>query len=326
MTIEQARGKAASINAALAQGENPAEKQRSRKAEMTLDELKEEYLTRCAIFNKRPDKPRDNYRLYLSHWGKRKLSSIKTHEVQALHVKLGTERGKVTANIALKLLHVMFNKAINEWRIWKGENPAHGIKKFPEKSRDRYLQADELPRFLRAVAEEPNDTLRDYLLMSLLTGARRANVLAMRWEEINFERNEWRIPDTKNGTPQSIPLTAEAVAILKARLETYGQKQYVFPGTGKSGHLVEPKTGWGRILKSADIKELRIHDLRRTLGSWQAATGASLSIIGKTLNHKNLSSTAIYARLSLDPVREAMNKATNAMLTAAGIEKMTDQI
>jgi integrase len=319
MTIEQARGKAAAINAAIAQGDNPADQHRAKRAEMTLEDLKNEYLTRCADFNKRPDKPRNNYRLYLSHWDKRKLSSIKAHEVQALHAKLGRENGKVTANIALKLLHVMFNKAINEWRIWKGENPAHGIKKFPEKSRDRFLQADEFPRFLQAVIDEPNEIMRDYILLSLLTGARKANVLAMRWNELNFDRGEWRIPETKNGTPQSVPLTTEAIAILKSRLEQKNS-DYVFPGAGKTKHLMEPKKGWDRILKRADISELRIHDLRRTLGSWQAATGASLSVIGKTLNHKNVSTTAIYARLSLDPVREAMGKATNAMFAAAGIK------
>lgn len=319
MSIEQARGKAAAVNAAIFQGENPADKSRADRAEMTLDNLKDEYLSRCADFNKRPDKPRNNYRLYLAQWGKRKLSSIRPHEVQALHAKIGRENGKVTANIALKLLHVMFNKAINEWRIWKGDNPAHGIKKFPEKSRDRFLQADELPKFLQAVEAEPNDTIRDYILMSLLTGARKANVLAMRWEEISFERCEWRIPDTKNGTPQTVPLMLEAIEILRARLERYGSAYYVFPGIGRTGHLAEPKKGWDRILKTAGIAELRIHDLRRTLGSWQARTGASLTIIGKSLNHKSPMTTSIYARLDLDPVRASMEKATSAML-AAGVK------
>ena len=64
---------------------------------------------------------------------------------------------------------------------------------------------------------------------------------------------------------------------------------------------------------------LRIHDLRRSLGSWQAATGANLSVIGKTLAHKNVSTTAIYARLNIDPIRESMNKATDAILNAAGV-------
>lgn len=63
-----------------------------------------------------------------------------------------------------------------------------------------------------------------------------------------------------------------------------------------------------------------LHDLRRTLGSWQAKTGASLAIIGKSLNHKSMQATAIYARLHPDPVRESVERATAAMLTAAGIK------
>jgi len=89
---------------------------------------------------------------------------------------------------------------------------------------------------------------------------------------------------------------------------------FVFPGPGKTGHYAEPKSAWKRILEKAGIKNLRIHDLRRSLGSWQAATGANLSVIGKTLGHKNTSTTAVYARLNLDPVRESMNKAAQAML------------
>ena len=89
---------------------------------------------------------------------------------------------------------------------------------------------------------------------------------------------------------------------------------------------MEPKKGWKRILERAGIDNLRIHDLRRTLGSWQAKTGASLAIIGKSLNHKNQNTTAIYARLDLDPVRDSVNKATNAMLTAAGLKKAADAV
>jgi integrase len=69
------------------------------------------------------------------------------------------------------------------------------------------------------------------------------------------------------------------------------------------------------------MTDLRIHDLRRTLGSWQAKTGASLSIIGKSLNHKTHQATAIYARLDLDPVRQSVNTATAAMLEAAGLKE-----
>lgn len=321
MTIEQARKNAAEVVARVAKGESVATAKRIKREEMTLQDLFDEYMSRKAVFNKRPDKPKDTFRLYLSPWSNRKLSSIKHEEVDRLHKKIGKEKGQVTANIALKLLHVMFNKAITEWRIWQGENPAHGIKKFPEKSRDRFLQVDELPRFFKALGQEENGTIRDYILISLLTGARKSNVLAMRWEQINFERAEWRIPETKNGTPQTVTLSPEVLEILQNRKS---ESEFVFPGEGKSGHLMEPKKGWARILKRAGLSDLRIHDLRRTLGSWQAKTGASLAIIGKSLNHKNTSTTAIYARLDLDPVRESVERATGAILTAAGLKQAAE--
>ena len=172
-----------------------------------------------------------------------------------------------------------------------------------------------MPRFFKAVSEDQNEVARDYILISLLTGARQANVLAMRWEQVNFDRATWTIPETKTGDSHTVPLVAEASKILKAR--HVDLNPWVFPGNSKSGHFEDPKKSWRRILERADIKDLRMHDLRRSLGSWQAATGANLSIIGKTLAHKNISTTAIYARLNIDPVRDAMDKATQAMFDAS---------
>jgi integrase len=177
-----------------------------------------------------------------------------------------------------------------------------------------------LPSFFRALAKEENETLRDYVLLSLFTGARQANVLGMKWEEIDFRGGVWHIPETKNGTPHLIPLTSESMAILRRRKDQANTlDEFVLATTNKLGHLSHPKTGWKRILKRAGIKNLRMHDLRRTLGSWQAATGASLTVIGKTLNHKSPTSTAIYARLTLEPVRTAVDTATKAILAAASL-------
>lgn len=162
-------------------------------------------------------------------------------------------------------------------------------------------------------------TIRDFILIALLTGARRRNVQAMRWSEITWERESWTIPaeKSKSGEAVSIALTPVALRVLENR-KAESRSQWVFPGRGKSGHLEEPKTAWKRILKRAEVTDLRVHDLRRTLGSWQAATGASLPIIGKSLGHKSLAATQIYARLNLDPVRESVNRATDAMLLAGG--------
>ena len=105
-----------------------------------------------------------------------------------------------------------------------------------------------------------------------------------------------------------------------------GSGEFVFPGEGVTKHIVEPKKAWATLLKAAGIENLRIHDLRRTLGSWQARTGASLPIIGKSLNHKTHQATAIYARLDLDPVRQSVNTATAAMMEAAGLKKTAEVV
>jgi integrase len=172
----------------------------------------------------------------------------------------------------------------------------------------------------------------DFILLALLTGARRANLCAMRWREINLADSVWRIPDTKNGTPQNVTLCPEAVEILKARQEaTPGG--FVFPGPGASGHMVEPKNAVIRVMERAGIpygsndpNGVTLHDLRRTLGSWQARTGASLAIIGKSLNHKSQQATAIYARLDLDPVRASVNTATAAMMEAGGMKEAAEVV
>ena len=96
----------------------------------------------------------------------------------------------------------------------------------------------------------------------------------------------------------------------------------MFPGDGKHGHYHDPRKGWLRILKRAGIENLRLHDLRRTLGSWQAKTGASLVVIGKSLGHKSPQATAVYARLDLDPVRKSMETATAAILQAADYSQL----
>jgi integrase len=192
---------------------------------------------------------------------------------------------------------------------WEGTNPAAGIQKFKEQKRDRFILHDELPKFMEALEVEPNKDMRDFFLVCLYTGARCGNVLSMRWEDIDFSINEWRIPDTKNGEPVRIPLIEEALEVLSNRLQLKKSAPWVFPGSGKSGHLEEPKAAWKRILDRAGLKNLRIHDLRRTLASYQAIAGTSLLIIGKSLGHKSPQSTAIYARLSNDPVRASMKSA-----------------
>ena len=311
LSVENARKMAAEAKGKIAGGKNPQKERRAIRAEMTFAALFDDYMTKYSRVHKRSwryDEREVNK--FLSHWFKRKISSIDRAEVERLHAKIGKENGTTQANRLLERIRSIFNKAI-DWG-WEGTNHAAGIKKYKEKSRDRFLLPDELPRFFEALANEPNKTARDFFMVSLLTGARKSNVLAMRWKDINFNAATWRIEETKNGEAQTVHLPSQAVELLKAR-KLDSDSSWVFPGNGKSGHLADPKKAWARILSEAGIDDLRIHDLRRTLGSYQAATGANGYIIGKSLGHKSQQSTAIYARLNLDPVRESVNKATDVM-------------
>lgn len=313
ISIEQARKKAQELKGLVASGKDPAEeKRRSKQDNLTFGALFEEYLERYSKKHKKSWKYDEReVTKFLSHWLKRKLSSIKKTEVQLLHEKIHDENGLYQANRILERIRAIYNKGI-EWG-WEGQNPATGIKKYKEKSRDRFIQPDELPRFFASVNAEENQTLKDYVWLSLLTGARKSNVLAMRWDQISWERREWRIPDTKNGEVVTLPLVEQAMTILDAR-RRLTNTEWVFPSeTAKQGHFADPKRGWNRLLQRAKIEDLHIHDIRRTLGSYQAITGASMQIIGKSLGHKSQQATQIYARLNLDPVRASMEKATAAM-------------
>jgi len=127
------------------------------------------------------------------------------------------------------------------------------------------------------------------------------------------------VPDPKNRTPYAIPLTPEAINILRNRLRRQEKKPspWVFPSRGKTGHITDLKGAWKELLLSAKIENLRIHDLRRTLGSYQAIAGSSLTIIGASLGHKSVQATQIYSRLTLDPVRESVMGATRSIIRAS---------
>lgn len=314
-TVEKARKKAREIKTAMDAGLNPNDTLRQEREEMTFAGLFEQYMTRHAKVNKRTwQEDQRQYDRYLSRLANRRLSDITRRDIAAIHSRIGKET-KTAANRVLALVSSVFGKAI-AFGLWENTNPCVGIKHFPEHSRDRFLSGDELRRFFEALAQEPNGTARDYFLVSLFTGARRANVLEMKWADIDFDSATWRIGRTKNGTPQNVALVEPVMGILADR-RGHIDSLFVFPGHGRTGHLVEPKKAWARICAAAGIDGARIHDLRRTMGSWQAMTGASLPVIGKSLNHKNTSTTAIYARLDLDPVRSSMAKAAEAMMEAA---------
>ncbi len=360
MSVENARKEAQLKKAELTQGKNPNIEKNKFQQESTLKGLFNEYMERYSKVQKKSwEYDEREITKFLSHWFNRKISTISKQEIVKLHEKIRNENGLYQANRILERLRSMYNKAI-EWG-WEGLNPTQGIKKFKEKARDRFILPHEMPCFIKAVKAEDNEVARDFILMSLYAGARKTNTLQMRWEQIDWGRNIWRIPETKNGEPQDVNLTPQCLDILNARKEHKGTSPWVFPSESEAGHLADPKKAWIRakqlstiylwekeehlkemidkvradmptyvdvgrlyqaIIKSAEqqdiylpigLMDVRLHDLRRTFGSYQAMAGTSLEIIGKTMNHKSTQATAVYARLHNDVVRDSVTKAVNMM-------------
>lgn len=324
LTVEQARAKASELNTKNASwkandydGPDPFTQRR----DITLDELIEMYLERqVKAHAARPDRAvRDTkgmVKTYLTAWKPRRLRTIRHEDVQNLHEKLGSENGKVTANRVVQFLRTLFNWA-EEASLWKGENPATRIKFFHEDRRTRFLQPDELPRFFKALRADSNLDLQDFVLLALFTGARRGDIFSMRWGNVSLADNRWEVPNPKNRKPYVIALTPEAVEILEKRRKRVKDTEWVFPSWGSTHHLVNLKKPWQRLLKAANISGLVMHDLRRTLGSWQAGLGSSLQIIGKSLGHSSTRATEVYSHLVLDPVRASVEPAVAAIVKAS---------
>ena len=387
VTIEMARTEAAKLGGEYATGIDPAKKRQSTRRELTLEGAFKEYLEYMKGQGKmrRPEKKEDLYRLYLSHWRKRKLGNIESSEVadwfRALPAKIiklreqiRSERerkakaqgrtiaptdspnpqqvtGRPTANQALKLLRVVYQTVINDLELYVGRVPGAKIAFYRERPRKRFIQKGEMPAFFKAMFTEENTDVRDYVFVSLLTGGRRSNVMSMEWGELTLVHGQgaWFIPKEKSKTEEdlNLPLINEAVALLQDRRDLFDsvastpvdiptkggkraqehyqaelrmrerQAKYVFPGIGKHGHMVEPKKVWHEILKRAGLQNLRLHDLRRTLASWQIKMGSELRVIQDSLAHQSLDATLVYTYLELDPVRESVAKATAAMFAAA---------
>jgi integrase len=329
LTIEQARGDASRLNAKIAtwklsgyQGQSPFDE---RPEATTFDDLVEKYIERHVKRHaSHPERAVQEVRWavdkHLTSWKNAKLGEITRSDVVQLHEKVG-KKHRTAANRLVQLVRRLYSWGESpDVGLHRGGNPARHIKLFHESKRTRFLKPAEMPLLFAALKKEPNAGLQDYVKLALWTGARRGDLLSMRWQDLALGDNRWEIPHPKNRTPYVVPLTPEAVEILKDREKRSKGSQWVFPSKrGRTGHITGFKRGWKKLLKRAGLadKDLRQHDLRRTLGSYQAAGGTSLGIIGKSLGHKSLAATAIYAQLDLDPVRESVLSATRTMIAAS---------
>jgi integrase len=324
LSVAQARVKWMEIKTLAANGTDPTLERRRERQAPTFGDICESY---CKEAESRGVRSIANSRQRLENdcprWRNRKASEITRDEVARLQDKIGEERGQVTANRTACLIRRIFNHALDRGLI-SCSNPATRVKLFHEEARTRFLSVEELARVNAALAAEPNEYWRACFPLLLLLGPRRGDLLSARWSDFNLDAKTWRIPTAKTGREHLLPLPEGAVAILRS-LPSLHSSPWVFPGPSRSGHLRSPRKAWDRIRRAAKVEDCTIHDLRRTLGSWLASEGHSLPLIGRVLGHQAQSSTQIYARLALDPVRKALEANAKLMLGANGFTEKDDE-
>jgi len=238
---------------------------------------------------------------------------------------LKSEVGAVSLSQANKALGWL-RSAINHCRGEITElhhivNPCQFVKKFKIHARDTYVKADEMPRLLEAIKKEPNPYGRAAIILYILLGQRKDEILRIEYKNIDMIGKRIMWPDTKNKKKHHIPIPDEAMEILRRIPRVIGSP-WLFPAmnpaiglTGQT-HLKDIRRAWNRIRKDADMTHVTVHDLRRTLGSWMAMGGEPLALIGKILNHSSPAVTAEhYAHFDDASQREALNRHAKKVLS-----------
>ena len=205
----------------------------------------------------------------------------------------------------------MFNLA-EMWGLRSdGSNPRKHIKKYPEEKRERFLSPAELRRVgevLREIEQEaielPSSIAAVRLLM--LTGCRLGEIMTLQWEYVDIPGKALRLPDLKTGA-KVVHLGQPAVEVL-LKIDRHEDNPWVIAGTLPGGRLSDLQPFWQRVRARAGLKDVRIHDLRHTFASTAVASGQGLPMIGKLLGHTQVQTTARYAHLAADPIKNAADQ------------------
>ncbi|MEM9572718.1 MAG: site-specific integrase [Pseudomonadota bacterium] len=307
---EQARKHARSLIAKIDGGGDPSAMRTQAQKELTLGEFWRIYLERHAWPHKAPRSVVEDESLWRNHlsprWSSRKLSSLRREELQRLHAKLSDRPS--AANRLLCLVSKMFNLAI-DWGF-VSDNPARGIKKYREAPRERFLTDKERARLASALTAERDEGAKVAIWLCVLTGARKSEILNARWEQFDLdsERPVWVIPasNTKQARVNRKPLSIRAVELLLEWREKCldNAAGWLIPGRNPERRRSDLNRPWRRIRESAQLQNVRLHDLRHDFASHAVADGWSLEIIGRYLGHSSIQTTQRYAHLRDDPLHE----------------------
>jgi integrase len=226
-------------------------------------------------------------------------------------------------NNALRALRASYN-----WRLKLDDespsrrsapgNPAAGIRLFPTKPRQVRLELSQLPTLEKSLDKTVADPyLRALFRFILATGCRRGEAIGLKWEDVDLSQKtaQATFRETKTADRHTVPLPRDAAQMLRA-LPRIAGNPYVFPGRTRSAPLVGVDKAWDRARKAARLPHLRIHDLRRSVGSWLGDEGFSSKQIGQVLGHRTDITSRVYMALGDKSARAALDKAQALMRKA----------
>ena len=318
LSAEQARRKAAQVIASIKAGEEPARPQSPPDAGPTIAEVAERYMKEHVAVRCKPSTARacrctlDRY--LLPAFGARPLGSIGREEVAALQYRL--HKTPIMANRVIGMLSRLFNMA-EAWGVApEGGNPCRFVKKYKERSCERFLSEEEFCRLGRVLDEvqaegkvSANAVAAIRLLM--LTGCRRGEIMTLRWEDVDLEAGELQLRDAKTG-PRQVALSPAAVRVLSA-IPRHVDNPWVIAGRKHGTRLGNPNASWLVVRGRADLEDVRLHDLRHSFASRALALGESLSMIGKLLGHRKVQTTARYAHLAQDSMKASAGRVAESL-------------
>jgi integrase len=327
MTLEQARRRARFYFGAAADGKDPRSNIDQMRATPTVRELAESYINGHAKLKKKTWKTDEAYlnQLLIAKFGAHLASSITRADIASIHTDIG-KKHPYTANRFISIVRKMYNIG-RQLGIVPEEirNPATEIVPFPEKKRRRYVTLAEMPLLAAAIDEDPNEFAGHALWLLLLTGVRRSEILAAKWSDVDWDNGTLYIGETKNGDPVLTPLSRAAITRLNM-IPKSADNPYIICGDIPGEPLVYLDAMWRRIRKRTGFYDLRIHDLRRTVGSWLVRDGASLHLVGAVLNHKDQKTTAGYAYFQTEDRQRALDRHGQAVIqvTQDGTRRLTN--
>jgi len=320
ISAEQARRKAARIIADIKAGNEPDLHNGAGRRDLgpTVAELAERFMREHVAVRCKPVTAQ-NYRFafdnhLLPALGTLRLGEIGRERVAAFQFSLRDT--PFMSNKAIDALSRLFNMA-EQWGVApEGGNPCRFIHKYKELPRERFLSDEEFRRLGRVLDEveaegriHPSAVAAFRLLM--LTGCRRNEILTLRWEDVDLNAGELRLPDAKTGA-RSVAISPSARRVL-AKLPRLPDNPWVIAGTKPGARYSSLNNVWLRVRSRADLNDVRIHDLRHSFASRALALGESLPMIGKLLGHRKVQTTARYAHLARDSVKAAAARVAESL-------------